>query len=118
MTKVDSDLPVSMGDVTTFGATSEANIPTIKGTTKLSIAGVTDPTVTTVLGTIRNNGGGQTTTNASLSFIYGPMGSTTGNPKYTGECFLGDFKLSTDVKNPNTWTADFSSTGDVTATVY
>lgn len=118
VSKVDADFPVTMGDTTTLGSGSETGIPVIKGMSKIQVSGVTDPAVTTQLGVIRSNGGGLTTTNASLSFIYGPMGSATGNPKYTGECFLSDFKLSTDVKSPNTWTAELSTTGDVTAGVY
>src|SRR6185312_17017082 len=96
LNKVDATFSVTAGDTTTFGASAETEIPVIKNGDKITFSGLLDPTPHTQLGTIYNNGGGQTTGNTSLSFVYGPMGSTTGNPKFTGECFLTSYKVSTD----------------------
>lgn len=55
---------------------------------------------------------------ASVSFQYGPEGTTSGNRKYTGECFLVSYKESTPVGGLNTFTASFQITGQVTVGTY
>ena len=55
---------------------------------------------------------------ASVSFQYGPEGTTSGNRKYTGECFLVSYKESTPVGGLNTFTASFQITGAVTVGTY
>lgn len=116
--KVDAPFTITLGDTTTFGATAETEIPVIKNGDKITFSGLLDPTPHTQLGTIYNNGGGLTTGNASLSFEYGPMGSTTGNPKFTGECFLSSYKLSTDVKGVVSFDGEITVTAGATSTVY
>ena len=98
LTKVDFPFSVNLLDTTTFGASAETEIPGLKAGDKIALAGNLDPTVHTQLGTIYNNGGGLTSGNGSLSFVYGPMGSTTGNPKFTGECFLSKYQPGATVK--------------------
>jgi hypothetical protein len=103
-------------DVTTFGATS-----------KQYLAGFADGTVTM---------GGPWTraldnhmspifaafkagTLASVSFIYGPEGSDTGDVKYTGELIMTNYSgPMADVENAQEWEAEFQVTGDVTVAAY
>ena len=54
---------------------------------------------------------------ASLSFVYGPSGSTSGYNKYTGECMMTSVPISSPI-GLNTISAEFQITGDVTATTY
>ena len=54
---------------------------------------------------------------ASLSFVYGPSGATTGYNKYTGECMLTSVPISSPI-GLNTVSAEFQVTGDVAAGVY
>lgn len=55
---------------------------------------------------------------ASISFQYGPEGTTSGNRKYTGECVLVSVNEDTPVGGVNTFTASFQCTGAVTAGTY
>lgn len=56
--------------------------------------------------------------NVSRAFVYGPIGSTTGNPKYTGNCFLTSLTWMTDISAEVKGTADFQLVGAPTVTVY
>lgn len=55
---------------------------------------------------------------ATVSFQYGPEGTTTGNRKYTGECVMVSFKEDTPAMGLNTFTASFQITGQVTVGTY
>ena len=54
---------------------------------------------------------------ASLSFVYGPSGSTSGYNKYSGECMMTSVPITSPI-GLNTVSADFQVTGDVTAGTY
>ena len=54
---------------------------------------------------------------ASLSFVYGPAGSTGGYNKYSGECMMTSVPITSPI-GLNTVSADFQVTGDVTAGTY
>lgn len=55
---------------------------------------------------------------ATVSFQYGPEGTTSGNRKYTGECVLVSLRESTPATGLNTFTASFQITGQVTVGTY
>ena len=55
--------------------------------------------------------------NASLSFVYGPSGATSGYNKYTGECMMTSVPISSPI-GLNTVSAEFQVTGDVTVGTY
>ena len=55
--------------------------------------------------------------NASLSFVYGPSGATSGYNKYTGECMMTSVPISSPI-GLNTVSAEFQVTGDVAAGGY
>lgn len=116
--KADISLTIAMLDTTVFSLNAETVLPGLKAADKIQISGPLDPTLHTHFGTIYNNGGGLTTGNGSLSFVLGPMGSTTGNPKFSGECFLSKYAPSAEVKGLATWSVELTITGGVTSDVY
>jgi hypothetical protein len=54
---------------------------------------------------------------ATSSFQIGPEGTTSGNRKYTGECFLTNY-VEQIVLGVNKFTASFQVTGQVTVGTY
>ena len=58
--------------------------------------------------------GGELTAGGSLTFIYGPEGSTGGDIKYTGECYMTSFSQSAPVDGRVSFSATFQRTGDLT----
>src|SRR5262249_3290760 len=78
---------------------------------KFDIEGNADAVVATHL----NGIAGQ---EATVTFEYGPEGTTAGNRKYTGECVMVSYKESTPAMGLNTFTANFQITGQVTVGVY
>lgn len=51
---------------------------------------------------------------ATSTFELGPEGGTTGKIKYSGECFLTGYEISTMAQDVVKFTADFQVTGAVT----
>lgn len=51
---------------------------------------------------------------ASVTFEYGPEGSTTGRVRYTGECYLTSYEVSSPIGDMVSLTAEFAVTGAVT----
>lgn len=78
---------------------------------KFDIAGNASATVATLL----NGIAGQ---EATVSFQYGPEGTTAGNRRYTGECVMVSYSETTPALGLNTFTASFQITGAVTVGVY
>lgn len=114
---VDFALPIDMHETTTFGDSAKEYLPGLKDST-ISIGGKWDSTLDTQLGVIYANGGGLTTTNLSISFQFGPAGSTSGNVKYTGECFLTNYQVSDPVGDLVTWSAELQVSGAITRGTY
>lgn len=111
-----SGLPGGRGlsSVTAFGDLGEKNIPSTANVT-FSAGGSWDNTATTgpdaVLSSLR-------TATATASFEWGPEGATTGDIKYSGECWLTDYTTDTSVTNKVTWQASFQVDGVVTRGTY
>lgn len=51
---------------------------------------------------------------ASVTFEYGPEGSTTGRVRYTGECFELSYEISSPINDMVSCSAEFQVTGAVT----
>lgn len=111
-----SGLPGGRGlsEVTAFGDLGVKNIPSIANVT-FSAGGSWDNTATTgpdaVLSSLR-------TATATASFEWGPEGGTTGDIKFSGECWLTDYAVDTSVQNKVTWQASFQVDGTVTRGTY
>ncbi|MBE3590009.1 MAG: hypothetical protein IMW98_08390 [Firmicutes bacterium] len=95
-------------EVTTLGATAKSYIPGLLDAT-FSLEGKFDPTVDAQLAGIRG---------IAVAFEYGPQGSSTGSPKFTGTCILTQYEVDTAVDGEATWSAEFQVSGPVTRATY
>lgn len=103
-----------LSEVTSFGDAGTKSIPSLQNVT-FSIAGSYDSTATTGVYTVLS---GLRTATATSSFIYGPEGTTTGKPKFTGECWMTEFNVDASVKEKVPISATFQVDGTVTLTTY
>jgi len=99
---------IETAETTTFG---------VSGAAKTYIVGLTDATISisglfdaTADGYLAGVVGGS----ASLSFVYGPSGSTAGLTKYSGECFLTSYEVSSSVGDAVQASASLQVTGAIT----
>lgn len=106
VTNVSWSRPIELLDTTTLSKNSHTRIKGLKDAT-FTIDFNADPTFIDVL---ESHDAGT----ASTSFEYDPMGTTSGQPKYTGECFLGEWSFTTSVDGVVTGSASFSCSDDVT----
>lgn len=101
---------IETADVTAFGASSKSYIVGLKDTT-ISLTGKWDSTFDGyIAGTL-----GQA---ASLSFEYGPAGSTDGNVKYSGECYVTSYNIGSPVGDAVSASVELQVTGNVTRTTW
>jgi len=107
---VDFNNTVDTAESTTAGAEAKTYLSGQSDAT-LSISGKYDSTASTGPDVILN---GLVGLEATSSFEYGPEGGTTGKVKYSGECFLTSYVVSSPVGDVVTFTADFQVTGAVT----
>jgi len=99
---------IETAETTTFG---------VAGSAKTYIVGLTDATISisglfdaTSDGYLAGVVGGT----SSLSFVYGPSGSTAGLTKYSGECFLTSYEVSSSVGDAVQASASLQVTGAIT----
>lgn len=107
---VDFPQTIETAETTTFGDSNKDYIVGLKDAT-ISFSGKWDATLDGILAPIA----GQT---ASVSFQYGPAGSTATNVKYTGECFLTSYQITGAVGDVVTFSAEAQVTGAVTRGTY
>lgn len=103
---------IETAETTTFQASGSAKT-FITGLTdaSISISGFFDSTSDGYLAGVLGQA-------ATLSFEYGPAGSTAGNIKYTGECIMTSYEVSASVGDSVQASADFQVTGPVTRTTF
>ena len=107
---VSVDFPeiVETAETTAFGSTSKSYIVGLRDAT-ISVSGIWDATVDGyIIGTEP----------ATRTFIFGPAGSTSGYVKYTGECILTNYAVSSPVGDVVTFSLDLQCTGGVTRTTF
>lgn len=108
LVSVDFPEVVETGTVTAFGATYQSYIVGLRDAT-ISVSGIWDSTVDGyIIGTEP----------ATRTFIFGPAGSTSGYVKYTGECILTNYSVSSPVADVVTFSMDLQCTGGVTRTTF
>lgn len=110
----DVSLPrdIETAETTTFG---------VAGSAKTYITGLTDATISiSGLFDATSDGylAGVVGHASTLSFEYGPAGSTSGNVKYTGECIMTSYEVSASVGDTVQASADFQVTGAITRTTF
>ena len=106
----------SMHETTGYGATSSARtfLPGLTGSDSIGIGGKWDPTLDLHMSNVRLG----LAAGGSLSFEFGPAGSTTGLPKYTGECFLEGYAIDDPFDDVITWSGSLKLTGALTRSTY
>lgn len=107
---VDFPQAVETAETTTFGDSSKDYIVGLKDST-ISFSGKWDSVLDGILAPILGQA-------ASVSFQYGPAGSTVTNVKYTGECFLTSYQVTGAVGDVVTFSAEAQVTGAVTRGTY
>ena len=99
---------IETAETTTFGVSggSKTYITGLNDTT-ISISGLFDATADGYLAGVLGQ-------SATLSFEYGPLGSTGGYVKYSGECIMTSYEVSSSVGDVVSASAQFQVTGAVT----
>ena len=112
LTDVSMPRSIETAETTTFGVTggSKTYVLGLNDAT-VSISGRFDSTVDAHLAGILGQ-------EASVSFEYGPEGTTAGRVKYTGEAYMTKYDTSAPVGDVVSFSADFQVTGAVTRTTF
>ena len=95
-----------VAETSVLGASNKTYIVGLKDAT-ISLSGLFDATADAIFGAVV----GQT---ATLSFEYSPEGTASGKIKYTGECILTNYAMSSPVGDVVAYSADLQVSGAVT----
>ena len=110
LTDVSFPQSVDTAETSTFGSSAKSYVVGLTDST-LSISGNFDATVDAHLAAVLGQA-------ASLSFEYGPEGSTAGFVKYTGEALLTSYEKSGAIGDVVSYSAEFQVTGAITRGTY
>jgi predicted secreted protein len=110
LTDVSFPETIETAETTSFGSNAKTYIVGLKDAT-ISLSGNFDATVDAHLAGIAGQA-------ATVSFEYGPEGSTAPQVKYTGEAILTSYEKSGAVGDVVTYSAEFQVTGAVTRGAY
>jgi len=110
LTDVSFPQSVDTAETSTFGSSAKSYVVGLTDST-LSVSGNFDATVDAHLAAIVGKAD-------SVSFEYGPEGSTAGMVKYTGEALLTSYEKSGAVGDVVSYSAEFQVTGAVTRGTY
>ena len=103
---VDFPETADVAETSVLGASNKTYIVGLKDAT-ISLSGLFDATSDAIFGAVV----GQT---ATLSFEYSPEGTASGKIKYTGECILTNYAMSSPVGDVVAYSADLQVSGAVT----
>lgn len=92
-------------EVTTFGLGSKKYIPGLKDAT-VPFEGPYDTASDQIMWDLYDQG-------TIVNFEYFPAGVTAGLPKYTGQCFVTSYEVSSEVSDANATSGEFQVTGNV-----
>ena len=106
LTDVTFPQTIETAETTAFGASAKTYIVGLTDST-ISVSGTWDATVDAHLAGILGQA-------ASVSFEYGPEGTTSTYIKYSGECYLTSYEKSGSVGDAVKYSAEFQVTGAVT----
>ena len=110
LTDVGFPQTVDTAETSTFGSSAKSYVVGLSDSS-LSISGNFDATVDTHLAGVLGQA-------ATLSFEYGPEGSTSPMVKYTGECILTSYEKSGAIGDVVSYSAEFQVTGAITRGTY
>lgn len=106
LTDVSFPRSIDTAESSSFGDSAKQYVVGLSDAT-ISVSGNFDATIDGYLaGTV-----GQA---ATLSFEYGPEGSTSGYVKFSGECILTSYEVSGAIGDVVTYSAEYQVTGSVT----
>lgn len=106
---------IETAETTAFGQNDKTYITGL-GDATISLSGMFDATVDTqIAGNITNLKSGSV---SSLSFEYGPTGSASTRPKFTGEAIITSYDISSPVGDVVTYSLELQVTGAVTGTTF
>ena len=106
---------VETGETTAFGSSAKSYIVGLSDSS-LSVSGMYDATIDAqIVAVIAALDAG---TLATASFVYGPEGSTSTRIKFTGECIVTSYEVSSAVGDVVSFSLDLQTTGAVTRTTY
>lgn len=106
---------IETAETTAFGSNDKTYITGLADAT-ISLSGMFDATVDTQIGgNITNLKSGSV---SSLSFEYGPAGSASARPKFTGEALITSYEVSSPVGDVVTYSLELQVTGGVTGTTF
>lgn len=108
LTSVSFPKSIDTAEVTTLADTAKEYIIGLSDAT-ISADGIYDPTLDGWLASIAG-----TSSVTGLAFEYSPQGTTAGNVKYSGNCFLTSYEIGTAVDGAASVTIEFQVTGAVT----
>jgi hypothetical protein len=97
---------IETAEVTAFGASNKAYIVGLEDTT-ISLTGKWDSTFDGYIAGVLGQA-------ASLSFEYGPAGTTGGLVKYSGECYVTSYNIGSPVGDAVSASVELQVTGAVT----
>ena len=100
---VDFPETADVAETSVLGASNKTYIVGLKDAT-ISLSGLFDATADAIFGAVV----GQT---ATLSFEYSPEGTASGKIKYTGECILTNYAMSSPVGDVVAYSADLQVSG-------
>ena len=110
LTDVSFPQSVDTAETSAFGSSAKSYVVGLTDAT-LSVSGNFDATVDSHLAAIVGKAD-------SVSFEYGPEGSTATFVKYTGEAFLTSYEKSGAIGDVVTYSAEFQITGAITRGAY
>jgi len=110
LTDVGFPQSVDTAETSTFGSSAKSYVVGLTDST-LSVSGNFDATVDAHLAAILGQ-------SASVSFEYGPEGSTAGYVKYTGEALMTSYEKSGAIGDVVSYSAEFQVTGAITRGTY
>lgn len=105
---------VDLAETSAFGTFDKTYVVGMRGSA-INASGMFSAGVATEIDPVLSGVLGQ---EASISFEYGPEGSTAGRVKYLGECFLVNYEISSPYNDMVSVSCDFTITGAVTRTTW
>lgn len=103
---VDFPETVDIAETTVLGKDNKTYIVGLKDAT-MSLSGLWDSTADAIFGAVLGQ-------SATLSFEYSPEGTGSGAVKYTGECILTNYAISSPVGDVVAYSADLQVSDAVT----
>lgn len=106
---------IETAETTAFGDQDKTYITGLSDAT-VSLSGMFDATVDGAISTLITNL--KSGSIASASFAYGPSGSASAKPKFTGNALITSYEISSPVADVVTYSLELQVTGGVTGTTY